>query len=1069
MELLITEKMPTVCLNMIVKDESHIIEKTLENLCSKIKFSYWVICDTGSTDNTAEIITAFFKKQNIPGELHSHKWVDFAFNRTIALNQAYNKTDLLLVFDADDALCGKINIPKQVLHDEYHLKFGSAEGTNYTRVLLINNRKIFKYLSVLHEFISCTEPNATSTVIDGDYYVISGRSGNRNKDPEKYLKDARILEAAYAVALKADDALYLRYAFYCANSYKDYGKFDDAIKWYKITLSHENQWVQEKYISCLYIYNCYNSLNQPEQGFFYLVKALNYDKERVECIYPLLVHYCCENAHNIAYNYYLTIKDTYEKTVLTSILDQKLFITLDKNYFFLPYYMILIADKIEVQDFECVVKMFEIIFIKKYKMFEEWYVKNVLYNLQFFIKHVKADNMIDFIKSANSYIHFLYENGVNLYNFDFLSNDVYSSAGIEVDHIILKEVSKKYGSFSESECKHSKNILFYTGFSDIAWNYSYMLNNALGGSEKAVAYLTKCFPQDYNIFVGGTVSNEQVDNVTYVSLNELTNLVKTTPFHTVIVSRYIAFYEMFKECSFYQSYIWAHDTLLLPYGCNLSDVQILTKWNAHINGCICLTEWHRNLFLEKYPSLQNKIQLINNGIDIVNFNTTNIKIKNRFIYSSRPDRGLNILLDLWPKIIEQMPDASLIISSYGDFPSNLKAIIDDYDSIVYIGNLNAEKLYKEMSISEYWLYPTHWPETSCITALEMLMSEVICIYYPVAGLVNTMQTYGIKVEKGNEIDTIIRLTDDLKKQMRENGKKYAESCSWKNRTVLWINTINNISINNVKFIYSLGFFQNILYDYGLGLKEKYNIKISDNWDLILNSNPTAIFFIWSQALTENTYHTIKKLLPNCEMFFLNLEPLNLQYRLEEIKQIHSTYNVKIYDYSLANITLLIENGIIHVEHFPYINTLVETQYLTRLNNNIVHEYDFGVITGCGSMDNAKELLPFKRRKVFDYLISNGFTVNIICGYKEERDTELAKCKIILNIHGQFIFDTDMVYSNIFEHLRCDRLLNAGFTILSEDSYNLDAGFIAQFPNLKQIKYDEFFMLDTYSKLLLSNK
>jgi hypothetical protein len=51
MELVITEK-PTICLNMIVKDESHIIVKTLEMLCSKIKFSYWVICDTGSTDNT---------------------------------------------------------------------------------------------------------------------------------------------------------------------------------------------------------------------------------------------------------------------------------------------------------------------------------------------------------------------------------------------------------------------------------------------------------------------------------------------------------------------------------------------------------------------------------------------------------------------------------------------------------------------------------------------------------------------------------------------------------------------------------------------------------------------------------------------------------------------------------------------------------------------------------------------------------------------------------------------------------------------------------------------------------
>jgi glycosyltransferase involved in cell wall biosynthesis len=1068
------EKTATICLNMIVKNESHIIEKTLSNLCDKITFSYWVICDTGSTDNTPELIKNFFKNKNIPGQLFYDKWVNFAHNRTIALEKAFNKTDLLLVFDADDELCGDITMPSTTNYDEYHMKFGSPSGTNYTRVLLINNKKRFQYLSVIHEYIMCKESVSTSTVVEGNYYVVSGRGGNRSKDPDKYLKDAQILEEAYHIAFKKDDALYLRYAFYCANSYKDYGRFEDAIKWYKITLGHENQWAQEKYMSCLNIYNCYNSLQQPECGFYYLVEGLNYDKERVECLYPLLVHYCCKNMNNVAYNYYLSIKDTYETTALSINLVNKLFITLDKNYFFLPYYMILIADK--KQDFKCVIKMFEIIFIKKYKMFEEWYVKNLLYNLQFFIKHVIEEDKPRFIELANSYIKFIQDNGINISKFDFLIKDVYTLAGILVDNSFLKEVTIKNTNFTEIECIHSKNILFYTGFSDISWNYSYMLNNALGGSEKAVAYLTKCFPKEYNIFVGGSVLNEQVDNVIYVSLNELTNLVKTTPFHAVVVSRYIAFYEMFKDCSYYKSYIWAHDTQLLPYGCNLTDTQILTKWDKYINGCICLTDWHRNLFIKQYPTLHHKIQVINNGIDAANFNTTttNIKIKNRFMYSSRPERGLNILLELWPKIIAIIPDATLIISSYGRFPCNendkaLKAIIDAHDSIHYMGNLNSENLYKEMSLTEYWLYPTTWSETSCITAIEMLMSEVICIYYPVAGLVNTMENCGIPIERGNEISTILSLTDNVKKQLRENGKKYAESCSWKNRTDQWIQTIPNndiiISKNNVKFIYSYGYIQEILYDYGLGLKEKYNIDLSDNIEFIIQSKPSTIFFIWNCALNEKIYHTIKQLLPECEICFLNLEPLNLHYRIEEIKNIYATYNIKIYDYSSSNITLLNKQGITNIELLPYINTQVETQCLTHLYNNIVKEYDFGVITGCGSFNNSIELLPLKRRSVFEYLVSNGFTVNRICGYKEHRDTELAKCKIILNIHGQMKINDVWNYSNIFEHIRCDRLLNAGFTILSEDSYNLDIQFITKFPNLKQIKYDDFFILNTYTELL----
>ena len=54
-----------------------------------------------------------------------------------------------------------------------------------------------------------------------------------------------------------------------------------------------------------------------------------------------------------------------------------------------------------------------------------------------------------------------------------------------------------------------------------------------------------------------------------------------------------------------------------------------------------------------------------------------------------------------------------------------------------------------MSISEYWLYTSTFPETSCITAMEMLMSGVICLYYPLAGLVDTIGSYGIQVESGN--------------------------------------------------------------------------------------------------------------------------------------------------------------------------------------------------------------------------------------------------------------------------------------------------------------------------------
>src|SRR5579872_549010 len=80
-------KKKTICLNMIVKNESKSIEKCL-NSCKPI-IDYWVIQDNGSTDGTQEVIKACMK--GIPGELIEGPWVNFAHNRNEALKAAKDK------------------------------------------------------------------------------------------------------------------------------------------------------------------------------------------------------------------------------------------------------------------------------------------------------------------------------------------------------------------------------------------------------------------------------------------------------------------------------------------------------------------------------------------------------------------------------------------------------------------------------------------------------------------------------------------------------------------------------------------------------------------------------------------------------------------------------------------------------------------------------------------------------------------------------------------------------------------------------------------------------------------
>ena len=794
----------TLCLNMIVKNESHVIRRTLDMLCSKMRFDYWVICDTGSTDDTREIIREFFSQKhiNIKGELHCDEWVDFGHNRTKALEYAFNKTDLLLIFDADDELHGTLRIPREVSCDEYHLKFGDpTSGMHYTRTQLINNRKRFKYFSVLHEYIGCQEPTpAITCILDGDYYIISGRSGARNRDPNKYLNDAIILEQAHAEALAKGDDLHKRYAFYCANSYRDHGRYEDAIRWYKITLSQDN-WVQEKYVSCLYMYQCYEALGQKEHGFFYLVKAVAYDVERVECVYPLLVHYCCEDMNEVAHSYYRMVKMS-----TTPNNAGKLFVETDKAGFFVPYYMIIVADR--VGDRECGIRMYETIFKTKHRTFSAWHLRNLIFNLRFFIGHVTPEALNAFAALANEYLQFVVDNGVPANTFDDLA--------IEITPPLPKPNSRDVEEKIHAKCafKTSRNILFFAGYCTPPWNYSQMKCTALGGSEKAVAHLSKELgAQGYTVYVAGTVLAEFLPeaNVTYVPLNDLPELLSHTAFHTVICSRYISFLEIYgAACSFYRFYIWAHDTRLLTYGCDLPDDAIVEKWAECIDGCVCQTPWHAKQFEERYPALKSKLRAINNGIDVELFpdpsnpsNPIQPKRSGRFMYPSRTERGLSRILDMWPEIVAALPNATFAISNYEAFPCNdeqvriqarIASLNQEFPNnrIEHLGQLNPAQLYSEMGAAEYWLYPTNWAETSCITAMEMLMSEVVCLYYPVAGLTDTMGGCGIQIAPGSEIQTLLQIAHDEteRTKQREQGRAYAESCCWANRAQQWVQYID---------------------------------------------------------------------------------------------------------------------------------------------------------------------------------------------------------------------------------------------------------------------------------------
>jgi len=383
--------MASICLAMIVKNESHIIAETLKNVCAAIRFTTWQISDTGSTDGTQGLIRDFFAGLGLSGELTEDAWIDFGTNRTHVLQKAYQKTDYVLMWDADDRVHGTLVFPTPMDADEYGFRFQSGTMC-FRRTQLFNNRKRWKYTGVLHEYAECLDPRQPYRMIEGDYYFAANSLGARALDPDKYAKDAAVLEAACAKAEAAKDPIAARYAFYCANSYRNTPHRDKTIEFYKKVLTLGG-WHQEQYMACLELWGQHELLGAPEKGVEFLMESTKYDRTRVECVYRLVKYYGCKELYEPAIACYSMIQEWYETRFLSAgglsdDLSSRLFAKTDEYDFYLPYYMIIIAEK--TKRYALGAKMYEIVWKRNYHGAGEWWMKNLLHNLQFFTEALKG-------------------------------------------------------------------------------------------------------------------------------------------------------------------------------------------------------------------------------------------------------------------------------------------------------------------------------------------------------------------------------------------------------------------------------------------------------------------------------------------------------------------------------------------------------------------------------------------------------------------------------------------------------------------------------------------------------
>lgn len=192
---------------------------------------------------------------------------------------------------------------------------------------------------------------------------------------------------------------------------------------------------------------------------------------------------------------------------------------------------------------------------------------------------------------------------------------------------------------------------------------------------------------------------------------------------------------------------------------------------AKLTRLVGLCETHGEYFKHRYPKA--RVSVSSNGIKraVIEEILANPpeRIPNRLMYASSPDRGMEFLLQIFPRLRESIPDIELHIyygfdniekvvahwgktSRVGVNTARLQALLEQ-PGVHYHGRLGQPALLREWFKASLWVHPSNFTETSCITCMDAQACGAIPVTSPVWAISENVQ-HGVFIEGDVENETI---------------------------------------------------------------------------------------------------------------------------------------------------------------------------------------------------------------------------------------------------------------------------------------------------------------------------
>ncbi len=257
--------------------------------------------------------------------------------------------------------------------------------------------------------------------------------------------------------------------------------------------------------------------------------------------------------------------------------------------------------------------------------------------------------------------------------------------------------------------------------SGIQYNEDTPLTKPLGGTESAVCFLSKVLKNriDESTIINVNTSTEETEAKSYENINSYDVLV--------VISRPVECLKLRRRYGFKGKIIyWTGESYDQPVNRFLSDVDVVNS----MNHAVFLTHWHKANMIMHFPMIKNKAVVIRYGLNNTFKDIIDMQKEPLMVYISTPYRGLEVLLEAFPLIKQEVPYARLEIYSGMNLYSREEQDVKfqrlyegarQMDGVTYSPAIDQTTLANKMSKAAIFSYPCIYEETFC-TALINAMS-----------------------------------------------------------------------------------------------------------------------------------------------------------------------------------------------------------------------------------------------------------------------------------------------------------------------------------------------------------